>query len=453
MYTQDTEIHYCSEESYSYFGYEFNMKKCMSTTLKLNAVEKKHPGLFSFKASDALLENSTAENTLLYTSINSVWKPSERSVPNSVERLQGSCFTVGKSIDLLYLLAFYEKYNEVKVIPGAPVIKDILIANWKNIGIKHFLADDLNSYSRLRYGTKKYLDPKYDFVSKSWTSDKFSKATYVTWAIRSNSKISQVDKVLKLYLTSVKKFNYNSSTFSQRLEEINKRVLLLENIKSSISDWRNPLNAKDADSNRNAREKGANSLEKTVDTTLDYLRFSGEHFNLDEQIKNKYNLALEGEKLLQLYKKVVDLFTNTGIEMDLALQYILEKEVFLLIRDLVKVNNIKAAIFENVFDIDNIPAVCTGNKLYFKEGNDKIKYGSMYIPHEKYLSQCSNSTNRGMRILYRMEDSFEEVTNIFQLGTRMFNLHKKIGLDVNIGISYKNQIGSFCCDYFNKIKK
>ncbi len=67
----------------------------------------------------------------------------------------------------------------------------------------------------------------------------------------------------------------------------------------------------------------------------------------------------------------------------------------------------------------------------------------MTIPHGEYLARCNPCNHKGIRVIYRMEDTFENTRKLFQLGTRMTGAEGITSLALNVDLSWKNEQGSF----------
>ncbi|MCP3967199.1 MAG: hypothetical protein GY750_19125 [Lentisphaerae bacterium] len=498
VYNQDTEILYSREKAYSFMGYNAIINSFFSANLvyrntpdslyddlgwkgikdeifdKPTKYEEKK-GLLtepkSFKGN--LYENSEySENTLMYTSINYIFRLDRE------KKCKGSCFNIGRSIDLTTLTLFYEKYFSLqqalrKFNPKS--LKQIL--SRKNLSISDCLSgkSEFLTYQRraqdilksTKEASKKpeknqsffkklvsfsssdslsQTRPKStsDIVLAKFSVEKF-KSLSANSGMRRRKTVTAIDKALKKYWDHVQNFYKGVYSYAQDddyFEEINARVGLLINIKDECIKWKNGHKF------TNVRRPAVDSLMRACNATVKF--YTAGSINL-KSFTLKFQTIMEFQKLLVLFKTLEVMFESLKISKRVGIEYILpgndprkDKRVIGLIYDLVESENIKAAIFETIFDLDiNYLSGRVGSNVYYYSKDRGKDFKDISIPTSNYLKYATEKTNVGFRIIYRREDSFENRRNIFQLGTRLMPIESRQKFDINLSFSYQHQQNVF----------
>ncbi|MCP3967982.1 MAG: S-layer family protein [Lentisphaerae bacterium] len=495
---QDTEILYSKEKAYSFMGYSAIINSLCAVSLeyenyqdpleddviwkdikeemfgKPNSYEL-HKGIITEGKSFSknLYENSEySENTLMYTSINHIFRP------GSKKKCKGSCFNIGRSIDLTTLTIFYEKYFRLKAIISKTSLRSLkFLLNRKEVKItdcfssktefyeykeraKEILSDIKITKPKKKSFFKKLcsisstdsLSQRHPYGDEDVVLSKFSVEKFKSLSANSGMKrrktVTAIDKALKGYWDHVitysgKKDFYND--LEEPFREINARIGLLSNIIDECYKW------KKSHKFTNVRRPAIDNLISACKATIDY--YTDNNNGLLQYKKNalKFKVILEFQKVITLFKTLEVMFESLNIPKRVGLEYILpgnnhqkNKGVIGLIFDLVGRENIKAAIFETVFDLDldYLAGHVGSNVCYYS--NDRGKdFKDIKLPTKNYLKQANEKTNVGFRILYRREDSFENRTNIFQLGTRLMPVQSRQKFDLNLSFSYQHQQNTF----------
>ncbi|MCP3967683.1 MAG: hypothetical protein GY750_20640 [Lentisphaerae bacterium] len=510
FYTQDTEIVYCKEVAYSWLSYSANINKLCSFSLaveqnqddfqenwenmKDEVVTKQEQQVYVDKSVSVVKDKKIVEgaykaeeyheNSLMYTSINHIWGKEKK-------KYCGSCFNIGKSIDLVPLTLFYKKYFDLEKLYKEVFKKDLLTELKKEkLSMAAFFDKSFSSYLKDAKESLKSVDEakfKSDYngsiysnvysggslyavsrwkesqpkrkkkVFKDIVLDKFTVSFFqdVTDAgiFNRRKSIVAVDQTLQTYWDHVKIFSVASlkhADASDVFEEINTRTGLLMNIIDECNNWKSGSGTGIPKTKSNGRWRGVNALINACNSTIDH--YTRRSLGV---LSKKFMLMLEVQKLLTLLKPLEGVCETLRISRTLGMSYFLpvsdnskqpDRDIGIigLVFDLVEYENIKAAIFESVHDLDMSKYTRNdGTRIYYNTGIGKEDFKDMKLPNAKLLKECSDKTNVGMRLLFRREDSFEDKKAIYQLGTRSVGIDLSDKLDITVGLSYEHMQSVF----------
>ncbi|MCP3967983.1 MAG: hypothetical protein GY750_18210 [Lentisphaerae bacterium] len=501
IYNQDTEILYTKERAYSFMGYKATMNALCSLSLEYrNAPDQiveddlnwefvkneiiEPSTAYSSKngyigkktntfAENSLYSNSIySENTMMYTSINHIFRIDRE------KECKGSSFTIGRSIDLTTLTIFYDKYFILKKLISKTSARSLkFLLNRKDLSISDCLRSKSEFLTYLQRAkdvlkstkeTSQNPEKKQSFFQRltslsssnslsqtrpqstsdtvlaNFSVEKF-KSLSANSGMRRRKTVTAIDKALKRYWDHVQKFNNGVYTYASDdvfFEEINARTGLLLNIKDECLKWKNSHKF------TNVRRQAVDNLMRACNASVKF--YTAGSMNI-KSFKIRFQTILEYQKLLVLFKPLEVMFEALKISKRVGLEYILpgtnhrkSKGVIGLIYDLVGRENIKAAIFETVFDVNvNYLSAHIGNKVYYYSKDQGKDFKDISLPTSNYLKYANEKTNVGFRIIFRREDSFENRTNIFQLGTRLMPLQSRQKFDINLSFSYQHQQSAF----------
>ncbi|MCP3965376.1 MAG: hypothetical protein GY750_16365 [Lentisphaerae bacterium] len=509
---QDTEIVYTKQRSCSYLGFSASLNRFCSLELKYDffndpmdadwigrkqmvsddnaftTKEKAYVQNKSFKK--ALYENEYFENSLSYKSITSIIRDNYGLCDKS------SSYNVGKSTDITPIILFYDIYYEA--------LKNKYIKNnMKNeLQKKKPRVENCLNYNdsvNLFYNAQFVLTSAQEYgdvVQKSYSVKKFKKKSS-NGLFKRRVKITAVDKALKKYWSHIETFSktgFKKATSTSLLKEINDRIGLLKTIKLECVKWINShydfkkdnyesykkLNKKAVRPKKSSLVENSKRYEP-VKKLIKACNNSICHYEYSYYNNRKFKAALLCEKLFALTDVLDKIFESINISKELGINYIIpgkysqhikffpqytknqdnnnqpiresEKscQVIGLLYDLFRYENIKAVIFEAVFQAkfqDDLVYDTKGVYYTQMDLERKVQFKNMKLPFKsmepaKMDDSRNDNNNIGIRLYYRREDFFENRKYIFQLGTRLMPVQSREKLDINLGISYQYQQSSF----------
>ncbi|MCP3964818.1 MAG: hypothetical protein GY750_08025 [Lentisphaerae bacterium] len=523
-YNQDTEIVYTKEKSCSYLGFSATLNKFCSLSLIYDPfhddldddwllLKKKvteEPSFYYMKKK-SVAENKKVEkvhhkvkeyheNSLMYTSINTIFRKDRH-------HCEGSCFNVGKSIDITPLTLFYEKYFRILAVYETyaatnlkgSLIKDIphLSRCLKNRGDYSDLKEKaieliqiasrgipelsnrknkLSSFSRFRNIRRPQSESNKDLVLLKYSVKKFKKDSANRFYERRKS-ITAVDDALAKYWTHVKAFSVADVRNAKGVDifkELNARIGLLNTIVDECNIWMGKHHA------TNLRCNAVESLIRACKMSIYYYasyeikpaQRTNKLFAKKSEKSIKFSLLLEYEKLLSLFKSLNGMFKSIRVSPKLGLDYILpgsyaDHREYLWEPDQAKIGSKwtgsahkkHPGVIGLIYDLvehENVKAVIfeTVFKLklpkylgkhgiHYYPKDSKKEFKDIKLPNKDLLLECKDDNNVGIRLIYRREDSFENRKYIFQLGTRLMPVQSREKLDINLSFSYQHEQSAF----------
>ncbi|MCP3964819.1 MAG: hypothetical protein GY750_08020 [Lentisphaerae bacterium] len=521
-YNQDTEILYSKEKSCSYLGFAAKLNVFGSLGLtydpfnddldddwkdlkeRLTEEESFYDNRKSYIQGKTIEKSyhktqEYYENSLMYTSINTIWR-------EDGTKCEGSCFNVGKSTDITPITLFYEKYFKILALYGdylrpnlrgtlsqsSPKLSNCMLNRMNYESLKETAKDilesatsevpeiskELSNRKNKLYGYFKKQNRRSngDLVLLNYSVKKFKEESANRFYQRRKT-ITAVDDALAKYWKHVIAFSIADVKGAKGIKifkELNDRVGLLNTIIDECHTWMNKH------SKTNTRYKAVKSLVRSCKISIFYysgykIKSGKNNMLFAKKSRNsiEFCLLLECEKLLTLTNALNGMFESMRISRELGLKYILPeteaahkqylwgkgdnrlKRIYTgsahkkhpgiigLIYDLVEHENIKAVIFETVFDLNHGFVFNPQKGIFYRRQDEHKDFKDIKLPNIKLLEGCSDKTNIGIRLIYRKEDSFENRRYIFQLGTRLMPVQSREKLDINLSFSYQHQQSAF----------
>ncbi|QSH41872.1 hypothetical protein P0136_05780 [Lentisphaerota bacterium ZTH] len=475
-YNQDTEIIYTKEKAYSFLGYTAEMSKLCSLEFSSEMMPdtsgwkdfkhnlSKQSPAYSYSKGKSLVQDKKSENafiqkefhehTLMYNSVNYIWKQSHgRAIA-----CRGCSFNIGKSFDLVPITAFYNTYFEIRDCLNKTAQRGLAANLLKKLksskpDLKQLLNRDelvksLNAAKKLLLGTVSSSSVKGssrisgDEVLAKFSVREFKRKTSSSWHPRKT--ITSVDAALGKYWKHTTAFATKITTqvnYDKYFDEINDRIGLLTTIMSECRNWQ-------------ATHESSNSRNSTVEQLTAACIKTIYYYNAcyDRTVdNNRFRLILNLSKLLSLRDNLDGMFQALHISATSGMEYLLpgdtpsrNSDIVGLIFDLVEGESVKAAIFETTFDIDLKKFVnVSDGKVYYSPEDRKKDFKDMKLPTARLMRMACDDNNVGLRIIFRREDSFENKKDIFQLGTRLMPVESRKKFDINLSFSYQQQQNAF----------